>query len=255
MFKVCDCDIEASNNCGSCKVKFVNDDFVVCQGVCERSYHATVKCSGVKQDLLKTVVKSRNLKYVCNECSHAKFCHILKAIQMCNENVLSMQGKLEHVDALVSNFVGRLSVLEASVSDVTSVTGTNELEKRCDPIIEKLDEYMEKVESGLKVDNLRLMNHLDERAIEFKTAVEVGVRQCNTHYDDLSECVNEFSEKHDKVSGEVMQLIELTSASKEEMRNLTEQIEGSLSTPAACPVEHVNNEPLAWELSNTLESR
>lgn len=110
--------------CGSCKTSFA-DDFLRCMGVCERSFHATLKCSGVKADLAKTVKRNDNIHFVCSSCRRIGICDVLQAVRICNEEFSKrhndMQEKLEELIAMSSSFLRRTSLLECSVNDAFTV--------------------------------------------------------------------------------------------------------------------------------------
>lgn len=62
--------------CGACQLGFSNDEFLKCSGVCEKSFHGKLACSGVKVDLAKLITKNKHVQYVCDDCRKAKLHHV-----------------------------------------------------------------------------------------------------------------------------------------------------------------------------------
>lgn len=60
-----------------------------------------------------------------------------------------MQTKLDRIDAVASNFVGRVSILEGSVNDVTSVSDSDEIERKIAATSKKLDGCLQAFERNL----------------------------------------------------------------------------------------------------------
>lgn len=109
----------SQKTCSTCSNTSKSEDFVTCGGICERSFHATLKCSGLRNDYAKIVSKVVNLSFVCDECRSARMFHVLESVRTCNTNVLLIRDKFDNVHALLMSSTRRLSTLETSVNDVT----------------------------------------------------------------------------------------------------------------------------------------
>lgn len=90
-------------NCGSCSLELNNSDYVTCSGICERNFHGKLACSGIRNDTAKLINKHQQVRYVCEECDQLKISHVLRAITICNDNVLNMQTKIDDIASLTLN--------------------------------------------------------------------------------------------------------------------------------------------------------
>lgn len=140
--------------CGSCKAT-LTDDVLRCKGVCERFFHATLKCSGVKADLAKTVRRNDNIQFVCSSCRQIGICDVLQAVKICNEEFIkkhnNMQEKLDELITMSSSFLRRTSLLECSVNDAFTVD--------CSRIDDDILSKLESVNSKLLNNFLARVDH------------------------------------------------------------------------------------------------
>lgn len=127
-------------NCGTCRLEFSNDDYLKCNGVCDKYFHGKIVCSGVKADVAKLISKLRNVHYVCDDCKKAKLFHVLESVKICNDNVMRMhtdlESKFNELSAMSSTFLSRVSCLESSVNDVTTIEDSVRLE---DDLVRKME--------------------------------------------------------------------------------------------------------------------
>lgn len=162
----------SGRSCGTCSGNFLNDDFISCDGICEKSFHGTLKCCGLRNDAAKLVMKNESLRYVCGDCQQAKMFHVLESIRLCNNNVLSMRGKLDEISDTTSAFMRRLSSLEHSVNDVTDY---GDLSTRADfDVAAKMNEIQSQVSARIELCETRMRANME--ALVDKNVISLKAR-------------------------------------------------------------------------------
>lgn len=69
--------------CRKCRTAIRGETGIRCQGVCDKVYHCTQKCSGVDQYSAKVLENNNFVRYICDDC--IQYIHnvdlMLRAIQ------------------------------------------------------------------------------------------------------------------------------------------------------------------------------
>lgn len=131
--------------CKACNLSIEEQETVKCSGICGSEFHAKIKCARIRSDLAKQIKKSSSpyIKYVCEDCKEIKIIHVLKAVQICNDNVKALDNKLDDFTNICNRNFRRVSILENTLNDVnidqnvtnmTSDQGYDELKKTIDDV-------------------------------------------------------------------------------------------------------------------------
>lgn len=99
--------------CKSCQQPTNNSEPLKCNGICSGFFqHATVRCSGVKHEVSKLFKNGQypNIKYVCTECNSIKLIHLLKAIEICNDNVKQLDIKVDNIKGVCDQNSRRVNI-------------------------------------------------------------------------------------------------------------------------------------------------
>lgn len=149
----------ASRLCGTCEQPIQGDDYALCEGICGRSFHGTIKCSTVRNEIVRQIRRGGNLKFVCGDCQNVSLLHVMTTLKICNDHVLSLHEKIDDMTAASNNIFRRLSTLETSVNDVNEM----ETSRLCDDIGQRNDRGSKNLLLKLNVMESRLMGFINEK--------------------------------------------------------------------------------------------
>lgn len=55
-------------SCHKCKSKIKGETGIICAGVCKKTFHEQLKCSGLDQSTINIVYTNKNVKFICEDC-------------------------------------------------------------------------------------------------------------------------------------------------------------------------------------------
>lgn len=169
--------------CETCRLPFDNDDDALsCNGICERKFHPVLKCSGLKNDVVKIMRRKPCIHFVCQSCSKIKMCDVMQAVKLCNDEFLlkqgQMQSKIDDLAAMSSSFLKRTSLLENSVNEVFDVG---------DPKFD--DDALSRIELSITKLLESFMTRMDLKLHGIVSAVQDSLNPCF----QLDECVRSIN--------------------------------------------------------------
>lgn len=167
--------VMSSRLCGTCEQVINGDEYAICEGICSRSFHGTIKCSTVRSDIVRLTRRGGNLKFVCNECQNVSLLHVMRTLKICNDHVLSLHEKIEDMAAASSNIFRRISTLETSVNDVTDMESSRLSDVTGPPTNRLSRNFL----LALNVMESRLKSFVSERLLERDPRVS-GDQSCQT---------------------------------------------------------------------------
>lgn len=235
--------------CAHCQLGFVNDDFLICSGVCEKSFHGKLSCSGIKTDVARVVLKNpKHLKYVCEDCGKGRLFHVLESVKMCNDNITNVQStvqaKLEEITALMSSFVRRVSVLETSVSDVTCIGDVSRTDDEFYHKIEGLfDRSISKITRSLEAKIIPIIDRCTHEKIT--NELQLLAKQHETQVGNLKFHVNQIPAMTLDLQQRLIDMDSKLCSLKEDRR---EKIDPPSITDIDCKIGAANDK-LARELA------
>lgn len=151
-------------SCGHCSLDFNNDDFLTCGGICERSFHGRISCSGIRNDVAKSIQKHKNLiHYVCADCRKVKLCHVLDAVKICTTHVKDLDAKFDVICDKTASSLIRVSALETSINDVSVANDTFKFDDDAFKKVEKvINESLRKFMTGFDCKLRTMMSDMNK---------------------------------------------------------------------------------------------
>lgn len=166
--------------CRKCRTAIRGETGIRCQGVCDKVYHCTQKCSGVDQYSAKVLENNNFVRYICDDC--IQYIHnvdlMLRAIQDSvgenRQNLVEYKTEFEMslkqnekeikilLEAIEQRYEERLKkmdsvqkICEKNIKEVKKMCGNlNEVENQnkemCDTICNKIKENNEQMGNEIK---------------------------------------------------------------------------------------------------------
>ena len=204
--------------CGTCSTDCLTD-VLQCNGVCEPYFHATIKCSSIRNDIAKIILKHpNNVKYLCHDCNSVKSVHILKVIEICNKNVCEVDQKSEAALQSLNKFSRRVTTLETTLDETTVDTDLVKLDNQA-PLIDKISDVCNKLQMRLvefehqdKLSDIIKRIEAIDKDLKNKSDEFMGNIQCklesinatlSSHSDDMARIKDTVTLLNDKLDGKV----------------------------------------------------
>lgn len=195
--------------CKSCQLSINVSESLKCNGVCEEYFHPVVKCSNIKGEMAKQIIKKSfpNLHYVCDDCSGGKIFHVLKAVEICNEGVKDFDSKLEEISNFCKKNSNRVTNLENTLADVNTESYSvdashyDDLIKKLDTMILEFNMKLNESENRVKLDikNGKDKSHVTCTAVnEFK--------EFSKDLKNLDQLINKMVKDQEYLNEEILQL-------------------------------------------------
>lgn len=154
--------------CSSCEVVIDNDP-IVCS-LCKRNFHTKKECSAIPANVVKTVIASENISYLCNACKSTSLSDMFNRLSIIEQEIVSLREQLK---AQVNSDIGR--IIHQAIEE-----HEQRIDKRCNVMIFGLRESTFDEEDEDITDDLFDEMNIDREQISYHK--RVGIKKDNAKW-------------------------------------------------------------------------